>query len=255
MSAMYTEYYVQLVNARTKKWINDDTGKFIVMTVDVPTLATIYADDKGTMFTGFTAASGVSVTMTDGVIRFWTTSDVTSVDVSVITSNGEAIFIKSLTPSQHVVYVDRERSEQTMILPYYNFIPTPYTSASITATGSAWGIGVAIPANSTVKDCFVRVSTLGTGALVNVGISGTPSGLLQMATADATGHKYPLQPELTSATATFARGALLMASTTGITRIKYVAAAATNIVFFNYTATTLAAHKGWIYITYDKFPV
>ena len=27
MSAVYTEYYVQLVNKRTKKAIDDDTGK------------------------------------------------------------------------------------------------------------------------------------------------------------------------------------------------------------------------------------
>src|SRR3972149_5052846 len=94
MGAKYTEYYVQLVNARTKQPINDDTGVCNVLTVDSPVEITIYSNDDGT-------AGSNPLTMKDGIIRFWTASTVTSVDLSILTAAGQAVFVENLTPSQH----------------------------------------------------------------------------------------------------------------------------------------------------------
>lgn len=254
MGAKYTEYFVQLVNARTKQPINDDTGIYCVLTAGSPVLATIYSDETGTA-PAFTAAN-VTSTMTDGKIRFFTASSVTSVDLSIVTANGQAVFVSSLTPSQHRVEIDTEKIRQMMVVPYYNYIPTPYTSASITATASVWGNGFSIPANSVVHDCWLRSSTLGTTALQNVGVSGTPTGLLVGATCSVTGFFVPEELAV-SVTLVLSRGALLLA--TGVTsefmRRSIGYTAATAIVFGNATVTTLAAHSGWIYITYDKVPV
>lgn len=253
MASSYTEYFVQLVNKRTKQAIDDDSGKYIVMTVDVPTLATIYSDNQGTA--PAYVATNVAGTITNGQIRFYTATSVTSVDLSILTADGQAVFVKGLTPSQHRVEVDVENTDQLLIFPYYNYIPTPYVSASITATGSAWSPGLAIPANAIVKDCWARTSTLGTTSTINIGVSGTPSGLLAGVTAAVTGIHYPLTPEVTGGTATFARGTLLMATLTNLNLTNYVAAAATSLVFYNNTVTVLAAEKGWVYLSYELLPV
>lgn len=251
MAAKYTEYYVQLINARTKSAIDDDTGQFIVMTAGSAVLATIYSDDNGTA-PAF-VCTNVTSTMTDGVIRFWTDSSVTSVDVSILTAEGQAVFIEGLTSSQHRVEVDIEGINQVLVLPLYTYIPTPFTSASITTTASIWSQGMALPAGSLVKDVYSNIETLGTGALVNIGISGTPSGLQQQITGSVTGVHIPISLVATGATATFYFGSLL-ATTTQFVPLPYFVPAVTSLVFNNVTVTTLAAMTGWIYIRYDLLP-
>ncbi len=251
MSAVYTEYYVQLVNKRTKATIDDDTGKFIVLTAGSAVLQTIYSDENGAV-PAF-VYSNVTSTMTDGVIRFFTALSVTSVDLSILTAGGQAIFVKSLTPSQHRVEVDTEQPDQILVLPVYNYIPTPFTSASITATASVWGQGMSLPAGILVKDVYSNIETLGTGALVNIGISGTPSGLQQQITGSVTGVHIPISLVATAATATFYFGSLL-ATTTQFVPLPYFVPAVTGLVFNNVTVTTLAAMTGWVYIRYDLLP-
>lgn len=253
----YTEYYFQLWNKRTQRPINDDTGKYIVMTVDTPTLATIYSDSQGTA-PAF-VATNVASTLTDGVGRFWTAQSVESVDVSILTAGGQAIFIKGMTPSEHRIEVDVEKRDQKLIFPYYNYIPTPYVSASVTATGSAWSPGFSLPANSYVRDAWIRTYTLGTTSTINFGVSGTPSGLVQGVTAAVTGVHYPLPMDstLTGGTATFTRGTLLVPTSTNVSPYPkwYVTPGATGLVFYDNTSTVLAAGCGWVYICYDKMPV
>lgn len=256
MSAMYTEYYVQLKNKRTKRPIDDDTGKFIVMEAGTATLQTIYSNENGAV-PAF-VYTNVTSTITDGVIRFWTAASVTSVDLSILTAAGQSVFIEGLTPSQHYVEVDTEKPDQILILPFYNYIPTPFVSASVTmyssaGLGSIWSQGMALHAGSLVKDVYTNVQTLGTGALVNIGISGTPSGLQQQITGSVTGVHVPISLVATAATATFYFGSLL-ATTTQFVALPYFVPAVTSLVFGNVTGTTLAAMTGWIYIRYDLLP-
>lgn len=246
-SAMYTEYYVQLVNARTGSAIDDDTGKFIVMEAGVSDLQTIYSDGNGTVpaFTYLTVAN----TMTDGIIQFWTDVSVTSVDVTVRTANGESVFLKGLTPSQHRVEINTEKAEQMLILPFYTYIPTPFTSASITITASNWTTGITLPAKTLVKDCWAKVVNTGTGSTWSFGVSATLTGLLGVVTGDVTGYKYAMEPYVSS-TATFTKGALLV-SVTGFKVVPYLVSAVTTPTFMGST-TTLKAAGGYLYITYDK---
>lgn len=251
MSVNYNEYYVQLVNKRTKSAINDDTGKFIVTQAGTATVQTIYTDDSGTV-PAF-VPSNISSTMTDGIIQFWTDADITSVDISVLTENGQAAFIEGLTQSQHRIEIDTEKYEQTLVLPYYTYIPTPFVSASVTCTGSVWSQGMSLPAGSLVKSCYVRVETLGTGSLVNVGISAHPSGFLQDVTGSVTGLKWASALIATAGTASFAKGNLLYNSLF-IVPSELFRTVASVLVFQRNTVTVLAAEIGYVYIQYDLLP-
>jgi len=257
MSAGFTEYYIQLKSKRTKLPIDDDSGTYIVMTAGSPTLRTIYSNEFGSTTPTY-AVTGVAQTMTNGIIRFWTatssTEDSAGVDITILTANGQAIFVDGLLPSDHSIEVDEEKMEQLLIFPYYNYLPTPFVSASVTATGSAWSPGFALPAQALVKDAWVKTYVLGTGATHSFGISGTPSGLVAKATTAVTGIHYANNPIYTAGTDTFMRGTLLLDSLTNLNRVPYVCPAATTLVFINNTVTTLAAATGWVYISYDKVP-
>lgn len=246
MSSEFTEYYVQLIDQRKQQPIDDDSGKYIVMTVDTPTPATIYSSEEGATIT-YTAATS-SNTITDGIIRFWTASSVASVDLTVHTAGGQAVFVKGLTPSQHHLDIDVELPHQISITPFYSQI------ASLTATASVWSTGMVLPANSVVKDVYMRITTLGTAAMFQAGVSTTPSGFLIGVTGSITGYTQPLQVPL-STTLLESFGLNLVASSTAGIRKNFFVAAATGIVFGDVTSTTLAAAGGYLYIVYDKIPV
>lgn len=246
MSAVYTEYYVQLVNKRTKAAINDDTGVYSVMTVDTPAEATLYSDENGTSLTS-------PATMTDGVIRFFTGISVTSVDVTFLTANGEPGFIKGLTPSQHRFDVNVDKMNDNMLV-------IPFTLASVSCTTIDTGFD--LNALHVVKDIKVKITTAaGTGTVLCVGNAGDLSsfGVFQMS---ATGFKYPVQHLLSTLLAnTLAQtqaagyGLNLLASITGqMGRKQYFAGAVTNIYIKdgNLTANTGA---GYIYLMLDKLVV
>lgn len=256
MSASFTEYFVQLINGRTKAAINDDTGKYIVMQAGTATLQTVYTNDNGT--TPDFVYNNVTQTMTDGKIQFWTPSSVVSVDLSVLTAEGQALFVEGLTPSQHRIEVDTEKYEQTLVLPYYNYIPTPFVSASVTiyssaSLGSIWSQGMAIPAGSLVKTCYARVETLGTASLVDIGVSGDADGLLQQVTGSVTGLKWASGLLATGGTVTFGWGTKFCSVTHAYMR-PFFTTVATNIVFGQTTGTVLAAEIGYVYIQYDLLP-
>ncbi len=249
MGSSFTEYDVQLVNARTGNPIDDDTGKFIVLTVDTAVTATIYSSDEGTAIT-YTAAT-CSNTMTDGRITFWTANTVTSVDLSIHTADGQAIFVKGLTPSQHRVDVNTEQMRQMSITPFYS------TIAGLTATASIWSSGMTIGAGGCiVRDVFMRNSVIGTLAIWQCGVSLTPSGFMVGSTGSVTGFQIPFDA---AASVTLVRtwGSLFLANATNMIEhpLGVAFATATGIVFNNVTATTLVTSGGWIYITYDNLPV
>ncbi len=250
MSSGFTEYHVQLIDARKQQDINDDTGKFIVMTVDTAVPATIYSDDQGTVIT-YTAAT-CSNTMTDGEIQFWTVSSVASVDVTVHTANGEAVFIKGLTPSQHRVEVNQEQMRQLSITPFYA------TIAGVTATGSVWSSGMKVGyGGAIVRDVFMRNSVLGTLALFQCGVSGEVSGFMVGATGSVTGFQVPFDADA-SVTLVRTYGSLFLSNATNMFMHPSAGtplATATGIVFNNQTVTTTLNAGGWIYITYDNLPV
>jgi hypothetical protein len=165
MGVTRNEYYAQLVNTRTKRPIEDDTGEYIVLTAGEAQPADIYTTKEATTKKAYTALTSAS-TMTNGVIQFWTAADVDSVDITIVTETGHAVFVAGLTPSQHRIDVTEEEIRQVMVAPYYASI------AGLTATASAWGNGLAVPANSWVYDVYVKTTVLGTTSTIDFGLSG-----------------------------------------------------------------------------------
>ena len=176
MSATYTEYYVQLVNKRTKQVIDDDSGIYTVLTTVTPTKATVYSDDKGTSLT-------IPATMTNGIMQFWTASSVTSVDISGITATGIPFFIKALTPSQHRLEIDTEQySGMTFILPF---------DFSATASTSFRDSGFDLQTENVVRDVAVKITTAGanTTDYFTIGTSTDATAFLAACHTKATGLK------------------------------------------------------------------
>lgn len=257
MSVNFTEYYVQLVDSRTKRPINDDTGLYNVLTADDPTEATVYSDDSGT--------SGSNPgTMTDGVIRFFTASSVTSVDLSILTASGQAYFIAGLTPSQHRVDVDPDSTKPSVLILPYNMN---------TACDTLVDTGFNVLANMKVKDVYVHTTTESTGNGLYIGVSGTTAGFLSIVSTTATGWKVHQAPIYTNATGSAnyvssaqIRGSLLSEWTAGLVtasaggakgywaRKDYLPAAATSILYMVANTNSGGTGEGYIYIEYELIP-
>lgn len=256
MSILYTEWDIQLVNARTKKTVDDDSGLCNVLTAGAPTEVTIYSDNKGT-------SASNPLTMTDGIIRFYTASSTTTVDLTILTATGHSVFINALTPSQHRIEIDMDKS-------YENFLIFPYNMAS--GCSVAMAAGFSLLTSMVVKDVFVHTTTASTGASLAVGISGTPTAFLVSATVSATGFKIYNSPVYTSNTGgtlvsgVQVRGSLLCALGSGANTAadsggqgwfctkKYAVAAATALVFGVAATNSGETGAGYIYVQYDLLP-
>jgi len=236
MASNFKEWYFQLVDMRTMLPIDDDTGVYNVLTENDPSEVTIYSDDSGSTGTN-------PGTMTDGVIRFWTDSATTIVDVSILTANGHAFFLESVTQSQHRVNVIPEVMTNTLIMPYQ------VVGASETVVDT----GFDLSANMLVRDVYLHCTAAATGGVLDVGTSTDQDGLINASTISATGW-WVIDEGLVSAPAI---GELLLATLTNShVRRKHVRANATsgaNIVYSNLTVCSTAG-EGYIYMTYDRLP-
>mgnify|MGYP001567923351 FL=1 len=237
MASNYTEWYIQLINGRTGRPIDDDTGVYNVLTEDDPSEITLYSDTNATSKTN-------PATMTDGIMQFWTASTTTAVDISVLTANSHAYFLESVTPSQHRIVVWPENINQQLIIPYQ------VVGASETVVDTGFDIAAAM----LIKDVFLHVTTLGTGASLDVGTSTDTDGFLDGVTADATG--YPLLAESVASVATPGFGSLLVSITSGAVRKFHVRANATSGTTIMYINTTISstAGEGYIYMVFDRLP-
>lgn len=150
-----------------------------VMTAGSAALATIYATKEGSAVTDRTLAAGVS-SGTDGEIRFWTDASVTSVDISIYTANGEAIYLKSVEPTvTHGVWIDRQQLTHQLV------IPIAFNNNSETDTEFT------IVAGTLIEDILLSVETVDAGETIDVGTDGTttndPNGLIAAASIATAG--------------------------------------------------------------------
>lgn len=273
MPSNYTEYYVQLVDQRLNQPVNDDTGLYTVLQAGVPLKQTCYSDVLGTSLT-------LPGTMTDGIIRFFTASSVTSVDVSVMTAAGRSYFLEGLTPSQHTVEVNTERENYMLVGAWAILSAHPDGTASAVAAPVSAGL----PAGIRIKDVFIHKTSagvgVGAGLLVDFGVSGDPDGFIDGVTATETGY-FLNAGVFTNATGAVGgmfvsgvqtRGALLTefgtgldtATTAGVrgflTRKPYMISlvTTTNNLVFAITATsaltTVAGARGYVFYEYDIIP-
>lgn len=271
MAANYTPYSFQLVDRRTKRPVDDDSGQFMVYTAASPSKATVYSDASGTSLT-------LPGTLTNGYGQFWTASSVTSVDVSVLTSSGRAYFLEGLTPSQHRLDVDTEKSEYMLTM--------GWAILSAHADGTVSALGFQLQTGMRIKEVFVQKTSagvgVGAGLVVDFGVSGDPDGFIDGITASSTGYdligivRTSLTTDVAGATdfisLTQNRGRLiadwgagLLTATTGGAKgyfvpKPYLASLVTttnNLVFaVNGTSalTTVAGSKGYVFYTYDILP-
>lgn len=273
MPSNYTEYYVQLIDKRLNQPINDDTGLYMVLQAGIPLKQTCYSDVLGTSLT-------LPGTMTDGIIRFFTASSVTSVDLSVLTASGRSYFLEGLTPYQHNVEVDTERLSYTLVGAWA--ILSAHADGTVSAVAAPQSGG--LPAGIRIKDVYVHKTTLGEGVgaglVVDFGVSGDPNGFVDGITASATG--YDLNDVvLLSNTDVVAGQIVALAQTRGIlihksgvgvdtattggikgffTRKPYMISlvTTTNNLVFAITGTsqltTVAGARGYVFYEYDILP-
>ena len=239
MASNYQEWHLQLMDIRLNRPIDDDSGIYNVLTADDPSEVTIYSSDTG--------ASGSNPgTMTNGIIRFWTDTSVTSVDLSVLTSNGHAFFLEGVTPSQHHIKVLPENSGT-----YNLIIPFQVVSASEAIVDT----GFDLLGNMLVKDCFIHVTTLGTGATLDIGTSTDSDGFADGVSAAATGYPVTLLEEALVSTSSLIGALLANATGTDVRKLhrRANATSGANIVYTNTTSSSTAG-EGYIYLTYQRIP-
>lgn len=237
MSATYKEWYVQLIDGRTGKPIDDDTGKYTVLTASSPVPLTVYSDDKGTSLT-------LPATMSNGILNFYTASSVTSLDLSALTANGHAYFLEAVVPSNHRIVVWPENINQQLIVPY-----NANTGCNVVVD-----TGFDLAADMLVKDVFLHATVASTAGALDVGTSTDTDGFLDAAVVSATGFKV-LDEDVGSAAAGI--GALLVSVTSGAVRKFHLRANATSGAQLVYVLTATnsgGTGSGYIYLTFDRVP-
>jgi len=251
----YKEWDIQLVNFRTKKPIDDDSGLAIVMAAGSPSKLTIYANDKG-------ASLSNPLTMLDGRIRFFTDISVTSVDITVLTSSGKAYFLDSVTTSQHRLDVNTEEDDHKLIVPYN----------MNTACGAIVDTGLDLIAGMKIKDVYLHVTTASTANGLTVGLSGA-TYFLSSATTTSTGFKVYEAPVVANATGSAnyisssqIKGTLLCEWSAGLTTAtaggdkgyyinkSYLVTAATSLIYMVAATNSGGTGDGYLYISYELCP-
>ena len=218
--------------------ISDSTGVINVLVAGDPSEVSIYSDMNGT-------AASNPMTFTNGRVRFFTATTVTSIDISGLTAKGHAFFYQSITPSVHRIVIDPTRMFHKLVIPYQ----------VVGASEAVVDSGFDILDNMLITDIELHVTTVGTGAALDIGTSTDSDGFADGVSAATTG--YPatiLEEALVSTSGLF--GALLAMATGTNVRKKHRRANATsgaNIVYLNTTSSSTAG-EGYIYLTYNRIP-
>ena len=275
MASNYTDFYLQLVDERLDRPIDDDTGLFAIMQAGVPLKQTAYSDSSGTALTQ-------PATMTNGVIRFFIDSGTSTVDISVLTASGRSFFLEAVTTSQHRIPVNTMRHEWTLVGSWA--ILSAHGDGVVSAVFAPQSGGM--PAGIRIKDVYVHKTTagvgVGAGLLVDFGVSGDPNGFVDGLTATVTGYHMNagvFDTMTATDTAGFQyvmpdqlRGKLLCDFATGLdtittagvrgflTRKPYMISlvTTTNNLVFAITATsaltTATGARGYVFYEYDIIP-
>jgi len=153
-------------------------SRYAVMAANSPVLATIYAGkEDGSAVTDRSSAGN-----SNGAIRFWTDSSVTSLDISILTANGEAIFLKGVTPSVHGIYINRQILTSQLVIPllFNNNVETD--------------TGFTVPGGILMQDILLSVETLDAGETIDIGLDGSttndPNGLIAAASIATAGYVH-----------------------------------------------------------------
>ena len=241
MGLNLTEWTLELYERQTSgvdAHIDDDSGVVNILTADDPSEVTIYSSPGG-------ATGSNPMTFTNGIARFWTADTVTSIDVTGLTARGQAFFYQGVTPSQHRIVIDPRSMNQTLVIPYQ----------VVGASEVVVDTGFDILANMLIKDVWPHVTTVGTGAALEVGTSTDSDGFLDAVSVATTGYVVTALEEALVSTSSLI-GALLANATGTYVRKLHKRANATsgaNIVYSNTTSSSTAG-EGYLYINYVRVP-
>jgi hypothetical protein len=235
MAANMTEWDLQLIDGRTGRPIDDDSGKCFGITPGAGLKATLYSDENGTALTQ-------PVSFTNGRVRFFTAASVTALDLTGLTSSGHGFFIEDLTPSQHRYVLWPNNDGSVFALPY---------ELNATVTGGVVDSGVDLPDNVLVKDVYIDALVVATGGALNVGVSTDPDGFVVGVSVSTTGLK--MLDHFTSVIF----GALIHTSATSFVAPKkhrrVDATSGARLVYQDTTASTTAG-SGFIFLKLDRVP-
>ena len=264
------EYNLQLVNTRTKKTIDDDSGKFQVYTAGSPARARIYDVAHTELTQEVVGSSFISRTMVNGTITFYTDIAVSAVDISVLTAGGRWFFLKGIRPDQQRVDVNPDELE-------YVGVAAINDKASCTTVRP---LGFQMRKGMLIHDVRLKVVSAFGGAAAasnrySVGRSGNALGFLNNITMSAVGFKAGDPTVSTTGVVVASRygadlGKFHMSSTAFVdffTRKSYMAATgvnSNNLVVKRQTAATLTHSftntgvsgngKAYIYYLYTLLP-
>ena len=218
--------------------INDDTGVINILTAGDPSEVTIYADVNGT-------AASNPMTFTDGRVRFYTAASVTSIDITGLTANGHAFFYQGVTPSTHRIVIDPTKMLHNLVIPYQ----------VVGASEVIVDTGFDILANMLVRDVFPHVTTLGTGAALDVGTSTDSDGFLDGVSVATTGYVVTAIEEALVSTSSLIGALLANVTGTNVRKLhkRANATSGANIVYTNTTSSSTAG-EGYLYVNYIRVP-
>ncbi len=268
------EWFVKLIDTRTKKFLNDDTGVFQVYTAGVASRVQINNAAGADVIQQNATEGGdiASATMTDGTLRFWTNRTVSAVDVSILTAGGRAYFLDGLVQSNHRVDVDPHQTHYVLTV-----VLDDRASAS-----NIRKLGFQLKKGMVVNDVLINVTAVLTGssAISNnnwqLGRSGDPNGFADHLAMTTTGMKLLQVISTTGLVATAGiqvRGAeiqFISPGTDNVTntgwaqRIPYVpvtAVASNNLTMRRTSTATLTVTigaltgKAYIYYAYTLLPM
>lgn len=239
--------------------IDDDIGKMVVLTEDIPDSPALFSDAIGATQIAETAGIGV-VTFRDGLVRFWTASTVTALDICGITADGRTFSFNSVTPSQHVIPVNPFHALQLAVIPF---------GPSVAETDT--GLDLAINSLITVTDVKLRVTTADAARTLGFGLltgeaGGNANGFMVGALMTTVGF-VELLPQITGGTnidfvgtryigdllSTSIVGADAVATVGGFTpKVYRTDGVAKSLTYTGSAGTTTAA--GYVYLSYRKLP-
>ena len=164
-----------------------DGGSLFAMTADTPDSPTIYTSKSGTTVTEENGVARFS--FNDGTVRFWTAASVTSLDISWVTSTGEAGFKRGMTQSEHFLYYNPVQGDHEIV------IPAQFSSVAELDTG------VDLPASLLLGVSYLWITTVDATETVDVGTlstetGGDPNGLLAAASVATAGYVTATQGAL-----------------------------------------------------------
>lgn len=156
------EWTFQIWDKQRKAPVDDDSALLLPLTAGSPTSPTIYSDAAGQNAVSNAVRS--PRTATNGWFRFWTARSVTSLDIVLLTSKGEAYFYEDVEYSLHRLDIDPFMRHHMLVLPF---------GASDNAETDT---GFDLPAGLLVTDAFIKVTTTDASETIDVGLLSSESG-------------------------------------------------------------------------------